>query len=311
MRKGFIYLFFTALLLIFQINCTRVSTENSNSADVNSLRTNNTAVVVSKTPKVEETPLPEFTDAETALAEGKKLLEENKTEKSIEALRQAIKLNPELADAHFNLGIALALVEREQENTQVVTEEETARNTNQKKPVAKKNKKGKKEEPVDFTPSQKSFDEAAKIYEKITKKEPKNDAAFYNLGRSLNKLNEDEEAEKAFRQAVKLKPDDLDYQTELGAILIKLSEYEEAVKVLKGALKIDESNVYLQELLAKAEAGEKRINFGIKPKLPQEQMQPQQARTGRSQPTTSKPRQRPTPSLKLEEKPLPKSSTDQ
>ena len=53
------------------------------------------------------------------------------------------------------------------------------------------------------------------------------------------------------------------YQAELGAILIKFAKYDEAVGVLKKALKLNESNSQAQSLLEKAEAGKKRIDYGI------------------------------------------------
>lgn len=286
MKKLSIFLVLIAAL-IFQIGCGNGEPQIANSADANSTPVANTNA------NAQETPLPPFTDAETALAEGKKLLDENKTEQSIEALNQAVKLNPELADAYFTLGIAYSVLEKEKENTQTV-EETTAAKT----PIPKK---GKKEEFIPVTDSDKAFDKAAKIYEKITKKEPKNDVAFYNLGRSYNKLNKDEEARKTLKEAVELKPEDIEYQTEYGAILIKLSEYDEAVKVLKKAVSLDENHLYAQELLEKAEAGQKRINFGIKPKTPEPAVKPK----------TDKPTGRPTPPLKIEDKPILKPSPGQ
>ena len=298
MKKVFIFLFLTAVV-IFQLNCGSTASENSNKGmpELILANTNSTPLTEAK-PQAQETPLPTFTDAETALAEGKRLLDENKTEQSIEALKQAVKLNHEAADAYFTLGIAYSVLEKEKENTQTVEEEPTP--TPKKTPVPKK---GKKEEFIPTTDSDKAFDKAAKIYEKITKKEPKNDVAFFNLGRSYNKLNKDEEARKALSEAVKLKADDIEYQIELGAILNKLSEYDEAVKVLKKAVSLDENNSYAQDLLAKAEAGQKRINFGIKPKTPE----PPQA----AKPKLDKPSGRPTPPLKIETAPIVKPTPNQ
>lgn len=296
MKKVLIFLFLIASIIL-QLGCSRIATPD------NSNQTNGTS---SSTPtaesnqadaniKVEATPLPTFTDAEAALTEGKKLLDANETEKSIEALKQAIKINPDSAEAYFNLGIAYALLEKEQENTQATTEELVPTKTTP-------TKKGKKEVVV-LTASEKAFDNAAKIYEKITKNAPKDDAAFFNLGRSYNKLNKDEEAEKALRQAVKLKPEDSEYQTELGAILVKLSHYDDAVTVLKKAVALDDTNSYAQDLLVKAEAGEKRINYGVTPK-------PQQTTKEVSKQKEDLTKQRPTPPLRIEEVPLPRTNSN-
>lgn len=290
MNKVFIISFLPGLLFL-QLNC-------ASNADSNANQNATTAIVVSKTPVVEAnqtnanviaqaTPLPVFTDANAALEEGKKLLDASETEKSIEALKQAVKLNPELAEAHFNLGIAYALLEKV--NAQKPSEEPA--------PI----RKGKKEA-VKLTASEKAFDAAAKLYEKITKKNPKDDAAFFNLGRSFNKLNKDPEAEKAFRQAVKLNPDDGEYQTQFGAILIKLAKYDEAVSVLKKALDLDENDSQAQDLLDKAEAGQKRQNYGLKDKL--EKLKEE---SGKQKTVKTKPKESPTP----KETSTPKANTNQ
>src|SRR5687767_10231344 len=50
------------------------------------------------------------TDANAALVEGSRLLDENQTERAIEFLEHAVSLNPDLAEAHFKLGIAYSLL---------------------------------------------------------------------------------------------------------------------------------------------------------------------------------------------------------
>jgi tetratricopeptide (TPR) repeat protein len=211
--------------------------------------------------------VPTFTDANTALTEGNKFFDANENEKAIDAYKQAVKLNPDLADAHFKLGVVYALVEREKDSE--VQEVKPDVTPTPKIPKAKTSKKGSSVI-IPTKPSEKAFAEAIKAYKKILAKNPKDDVAQFNLGRSYNKLNEDKEAEKSLRQAVKLKPDDAEYQTELGAIMIKFAKYDEAIGILKRALKLDESNSQAQDLLEKATAGKKRQEFGIpKDKLKQ------------------------------------------
>jgi len=266
MRKvfsTFFFAFFITASMLLQFGCAGgEAADNSNQNNVNSAATPAIETTQTNTnATVAETPLPEFTDANTALAEGVKLLDENSTEKAIEALRQAVKLSPDLAEAHFRLGIAYALVEKEQEESPEADATPT--------PV----KKGKKVEAAK-TDSEKSFENAVKAYKKYLIKNPKDDVAHFNLGRAYNKLDDDKEALKSLQQAVKLKPDDTEYQTELGEILIKLAQYDEAVRALKKALEVDSSNLPAEEMLEKAEAGKKRVNFGIKPKLPEQKVAP-------------------------------------
>ncbi len=195
-----------------------------------------------------ESPFAGITDAGAALAEGNRLLDENQTESAIEALKQAVKLDPDLAEAHFKLGIAYSLLEMQMEQSGVVTEPAANSKEAQKKPN-----------------SQKAFERAVAAYKKWIAANPKDDVAQFNLGRTYNKLTKDEEAEDAFKEAVKLKPDDAEYQTELGAILIKLAKYHEAIEPLKKAIKLDAGNARAQDLLNDAEAGRQRLDY-VSPK---------------------------------------------
>jgi len=264
MTKICIVLFFTCAALL-QFGCG-ANSDNTNQVNTN-LQTAQTPIAdTNSNPTVQSTPLPEFTDADTAFAEGNKLFDVNKTEMAVEAYNQAVRLNPEFAEAWFKLGVSYALIEKQNEVESLnEAPEETPT------PTPAKKSRSKKDAPVVRTKdSEKAFEKAVAAYKKIVAKNDKDDAAFYNLGRAYNKLDEDEDAEKALRQAVKLKPEETLYQTEHGAILIKLARYDEAVKALKKALEIDAENSEAAELLEKAEAGKKRINFGVTPKPPQQ-----------------------------------------
>jgi len=293
--KFFFTLLFLSSLAFFQFNCTKnAANDNSNQTNVApsvsptvTAQTNQANANV----KPAETPLPTFTNADEALTEGKKLLDELETEKAIDVLTQAAKLNPDLAEAHFNLGIAFALVEKDEEE-KVITQVETT-------PTPKPSRKTKKNAPAPRTKnSEKAFENAVKAYKKILAKNPKDDVAHFNLGRAYNKLNEDEDALKAVKEAVKLKPDDYEYQTELGVILIKLAQYEESIVALKKALKIDPTNLQAEDLLEKAEAGRRRVDFGNKPKPLQAPQMPEPSRPrGNSKPkgNTAEPKEEPKP----------------
>jgi tetratricopeptide (TPR) repeat protein len=236
MKKGFIVL----ILCIFAFSAacsSRPANSNANSANG----------------APQETPLPEFTDANEALAVGTKLFDDGKTELAIEAFRQAVKLNPDLAEAYFKMGIAYALVESMAKNTAapMETEDTNSNSADQNEPAK--------------TESQKAFIKAVNAYKKLVDQNSEDDVAYYNLGRAYSKLNKDEDAEKALKQAVKLKPDSTEYQTELGDILIKLAKYPEAVVALKKAVELDSENLIAQELLEDAEAGRRRIDY-VSPK---------------------------------------------
>ena len=215
------------------------SRNNANVAETNNANT------------VTESPFANFTDADAALAEGNRLLDENQTEMAIEAYRQAVKLNLDLPEPHFKLGIAYALLDMQMAQSGTVTEPET--NANGKKNVITK------------TRSEREFERAVETYKKWLKTNPDDDTAHFNLARTYNKLGRDEEAEKEFSQTVKLKPDDTEYQTELGAILIKLAQYREAIAPLKKAVELDALNERAAGLLEDAEAGRQRLDY-VSPK---------------------------------------------
>jgi tetratricopeptide (TPR) repeat protein len=213
--------------LIAADGCRR--TDNSNTAeDANA----NTSA---------ESPFANITDPNAALAEGNRLFDEGQTDMAIEAFRQAIKLDPDLAEAYFKLGIAYSLLEHQFQQT---GEGENVPGEMKGKPA-----------------SQKAFEKAVEAYKKYLAASPNDDNAHFNLARTYAKLNRDEEAEKEFTQAAKLKPDDSEYQTELGAVRIKLAKYAEAIPALKKAIDLDPSNDRAASLLEDAEAGRQRVEY--------------------------------------------------
>ena len=191
-----------------------------------------------------------FADARAALGEGNRLLDAGETDRAIEVLQEAVKMDPDLAEGYFQLGIAYALVEK-RDAAKVAAEVTPTPDPKQKKAREYK------------TNSEKAFEKAVAAYKKLIAANEDDDSAHFNLGRAYNKLNEDEDAAKSLKQAVKLKPDDTEYQTELGAILIKLAQYQEAIPPLKKAIELDADNIRAQELLDDAEAGRKRVDYAV------------------------------------------------
>ena len=235
----------------------------------------------------------EYADANVALADGTKHLDEGETEKAIEALNHAVKLNPDLAEAWFKLGVAYALAEKRDETRVDANQYELPASS--KSPAPKPN-------------SVKAFEKAVTAYKKLIDANGEDHSAHFNLGRAYNKLNEDQDAAKALKQAVKLNPEDTEYQTELGAILIKLAQYQEAIPPLKKALELDTENIRAQELLEDAEAGRKRVNYSSTPKEEKKESSSNSAANTNASstpvnikppsptPAASPPRPRPTPS---------------
>lgn len=240
----------TALLILPLVlfGCGK-GTANSN--------TNSAAANVSNSNSGSAETLPEFADAPAALAEGNRLFDINKTDLAIEAFKKAVELDPDLGEAWFKLGIAYSLIEREKELEAVNDQTEYT-------PTPTPSKKEK--QAVRTKESEKAFENAVKAYKKQLSANPKDDLAHFNLGRTYDKLDEDEDALKSLKEAVRLKPESTEYQTELGSIQIKLAQYDEAVRTLKKAIELDPENSQAEEMLEKAEAGKRRINFSVTPK---------------------------------------------
>jgi tetratricopeptide (TPR) repeat protein len=262
MHKSLFIMMLAASTLLFA-GCGEAPPEpNSNVAEVNA-----------------DAPVPEYTDANTALADGTKFLDEDEVDKAISALNQAVRLNPDLAEAYFKLGVAYALVEtRDALNLEATPDPEPVNTGGKKKPEPKK------------ANSQIAFEKAVDAYKKVIDANPDDHQAHFNLGLSYLKLNEDEDAAKALKKAVELNPEDSLYQTELGSVLIRLAQYREAIAPLKKALELDPDNIEAEELLSDAEAGRKRIDYRSTPKPT-----PGGSSTDSSESNTSSPTQKPSP----------------
>jgi tetratricopeptide (TPR) repeat protein len=222
-----LFLLVLSAAIVFAVSCSRSG--DADNASANSTDTGSYSNI---------------TDANQALQIGSDLLENNQTEQAIDALLRATELNPELAEAWFKLGVAYALIEKEQE---LESRNDTNATDSSGKP-AKPN-------------SEKAFHKAIEAYKKILDQNQEDDVSWYNLGRAYNKVNEDQEAAKALKQAVKLKPDNAEYQIELGAIMIKLAQYQEAIPPLKKALELDPENSRAADLLEDAQAGRSRVGY--------------------------------------------------
>lgn len=263
MRK--FYLSLIIIISIWLIGCGTKAAKNENTPDnINQTVNQNVRNANANSNQnenseagTEDEEVPKFEDAAEALKQGTEYFDKNKNKMAIDAFKQAVELDPDLAEAHFKLGVAYDL-EESAEDAKVKPEDETE-DTSKKKP---KNAKEKKRN------SEISFENAVKAYKKFIAKNPKDAEAHFNLGRSFNKLGEknDEDARKALEKAVKLDDENSLYRTELGAVLIKLAKYDEAIKQLNKAIELQDDNFWAEDLLEEAKNGKKRIDFGANKK---------------------------------------------
>ena len=77
----------------------------------------------------------------------------------------------------------------------------------------------------------------------IVKKDPKNLAAWYELGNLYFDANQPKEAIQAYTEYIKLKPDNADVRTDLGIMYRNTGEPDKAIEEFKKAAQIDPKHV--------------------------------------------------------------------
>ena len=200
-------------LLLCSIACWRRNSSETVSSDV---AANGTAI-----PKTEE--------ARSYLEQGKAFYRKDNDEKAIEAFKQALSLDPELAEAHFRIGLSYDALGEEQQ-------------------------------------AEESYKKAVDAYKKyFSREENEKDAeAHYNLAQTYAGLHLYSEAVREYRQATKLKQDDADIYYDLGLALTRLAQYDEAVAAFEKSLEIDPDNFRAEDGLNEAREGVKRVRAGKK-----------------------------------------------
>ena len=208
-----ILLFCSVGLLAFTFSCKRSGQQS----------TNNSA----GTAEVSNGLSGDRTQAKALLDKGKQLYRDDQDTDAVVAFEQAVKMDPDLAEAHFRLGLGYeALQKREQAEAQ--------------------------------------YKKAVEAYKKYLDANPDDAEAHYNLGQTYANLEQFSEAIREYRQATKLKSDDPDMYFDLGMAHTKLAQYEPAAAAFSKALEIDPDYYRAQDALDEAREGIKRIKAGKK-----------------------------------------------
>jgi len=167
------------------------------------------------------------TQARADVEEGSQLYLNDQDEKAVAILQEAVRLDPDSAEAYFRLGLAYIAVGKEQE-------------------------------------AEDAYKKAVEKYKKYLVDNSKDAEAHYNMGQSYAGLHLYSEAVREYRQATHLKDDDADMFYDLGTALSKLAQYDEAVAAFSKSLDIDPNNTRAEDALEEAREGVARVKSGKK-----------------------------------------------
>jgi Flp pilus assembly protein TadD len=208
-----ILLFCSVCSLVFALGCNRSGQQS----------TNNSA----GTAEVSNNLTADRSQAKVLVEQGKQLYRDDQDTKAVETFQQAIKIDPDLAEAHFRLALSYEAL-------------------------------GKQEE------AEAEYKKAVDANKKHLDDSPDDAEAHYNLGQTYANLANYSEAIREYRQATKLKTDDPDVYYDLGVAHTKLAQYDAAVAAFSKSLEIDPEYYRAEDALAEAKEGIKRIRAGKK-----------------------------------------------
>jgi tetratricopeptide (TPR) repeat protein len=167
------------------------------------------------------------TRARGLLDKGKELYQKDQDEEAVLAFMEAVRLDPDLPEAHFRLALGFESV-------------------------------GKREE------AEAEYKKAVAAYKKYLDENPDDAEAHYAFGQTYSGLGQYSEAIREYREATKLEEDDADIYYDLGVAYTKLAQYDAAAAAFERSLEIDPDYYRAQDGLDEAKEGIKRIRVGRK-----------------------------------------------
>ena len=167
------------------------------------------------------------TRARAQLDKGKELYHNDQDAEAVLVFQEAVRLDPDLAEAHFRLALGYESL-------------------------------GKREE------AEAEYKKAVGAYKKYFEEHEDDAEAHYALGQVYANLGQFSEAIREYRAATKLKEDDPDMFYDLGVAYTKLAQYDAAAAAFSKSLEIDPEYYRAQDGLDEAKEGIKRIRTGRK-----------------------------------------------
>src|SRR5688572_10686644 len=178
-------LLFCSVLLVFALGCNRSGQQSTNNRAGSANVSNGLNA--------------DRSQAKELVEKGKQLYRDDQDTEAVAALEQAVKLDPELAEAHFRLALGYEAV-------------------------------GKGEE------AEAEYKKSVEAYKKHLDANPDDAEAHYNLGQSYANLANYSEAIREYRQATRLKENDADMYYDLGVAHTKLAQYDAAAAAFTKSL---------------------------------------------------------------------------
>ena len=201
-------------LVICATGCKRSGQQNTNNSSAG-------------TPQVSNNLPEDRTRARDQLEKGKELFRNDQDAEAVLAFMEAVRLDPDLPEAHFRLALGYESL-------------------------------GKREE------AEAEYKKAVEAYKKYFDENRDDAEAHYVLGQTYANLGQYSEAIREYRQATKLKDDDPDIYYDLGVAHTKLAQYDLAAAAFSKSLEIDPDYYRAQDGLDEAKEGIKRIRAGRK-----------------------------------------------
>jgi len=199
-------------LMILAIGCNRGQRSTNNSA---------------ATPEVSNNLAGDRTRARSLVDQGKELYRNDQDEEAVRAFMEAVRLDPDLPEAHFRLALGYESL-------------------------------GKQED------AEKEYKKAVETYKKYLAENPDDAEAHYALGQTYAGLSQYSEAIREYREATKRKEDDAGMFYDLGVAHTKLAQYDAAAAAFSKSLELDPDYYRAQDGLDEAKEGIKRIRAGRK-----------------------------------------------
>ena len=200
-------------LVVFASGCRRSNQQSTNNSAGSGEVSNNLAG--------------DRTRAREQLEKGKELYRNDQDAEAVLAFMEAVRLDPDLPEAHFRLALGYESLDKREE-------------------------------------AEAEYKKAADTYKRYLEDKDNDAEAHYNLGQIYANLGQYSEAIREYREATRLKEDDPDIFYDLGVAYTKLAQYDQAAVAFAKSLEIDPDYYRAQDGLDEAKQGIKRIRAGRK-----------------------------------------------